>query len=592
MNGAPEFVLGINPVVSWTGPEYEHSVGALVAYLQDRLGRPVRLGIESDYSAQIAKMREGSLDATFFGAYAFYRAREEASAVALVTRVQKGSNTPGTYQSVVVVRSDGALRSLRDLRGGRVGFVDPNSTAGYLIPMRMLREAGLNPDADISYTFFHTHQAVLEAVQAGDVSAGAVHRRLYADLVERDAGAAAALRSIATSPPMPAGPVAVRHDLDWETRQRLLLALLRLHEDPDAARLLLPPGDCFRPASTRSVTLKTVAALADTSYGTVSRVINGAAHVAPETHARVMTVIQELGYRPNATARNLAANRSGLVGVLVPDAADPSVAGCLEGVQRALSPYGIQAVLCVTGGDRGREACYLDLLETGAFGGLLLMAWSLDTPGVGLLDAAGHAVVMLGVAPGSSSLAAVAPDAVAAWQQAIDHVNSLGHQNVGALVPAALMDAIEGGHGSAVAQSEPQWYVTVDDVAAARAAAATLLDSPDRPTALICGTERIAYGVLQAAHALHVDVPAALSVLALGESWLAEASTPPLTTVGSALDMLGERAALILLNRMNGDEMQLTVLALAPPLLVERGSTARYTAVPERSVDLHCADGG
>ncbi len=92
---------------------------------------------------------------------------------------------------------------------------------------------------------------------------------------------------------------------------------------------------------------------------------------------------------------------------------------------------------------------------------------------------------------------------------------------------------------------------------------------------MICGSERIALGVLQAAYDLHVAVPAALSVLALGESWLARASAPALTTVGCPLDGLGEQAALLLLSRMSDDEVPPTGVALPPPLLVERGSTAR-----------------
>ncbi len=419
-------------------------------------------------------MRAGAVDATFFGAYAFYRAKEEAGAVALVARVQKGSNTPGSYQSVVLVRADTALRSLQDLRGLELGFVDPNSTAGYLIPLRMLREAGLGAD-DITYRFFNTHQAVLEAVQSGEVAAGAMHRGFYTALGERDPRAAAGLRTIATSPPVPAGPVAVRHDLDWETRQRLLLALLRLHEDPIASRLLLLPGNCFRPASNRSVTLKTVAALADTSYGTVSRVINKAAHVAPETYARVMSVIQDLGYRPNATARSLAANRSGLVGMVVPDAADPAVVRYLEGAQRVLTSRGMQVALCSTGGDRSLEQSYLGLLETGAFGGLLLTAWSIDTPAVGLLDAAGHAIVMLGAAPGSAPVASVAPDVTAAWQRAAEYLRALGHRRIGALASASPAGTIASHGSAALPEIEPSRLDLPDDAEAARRAASTLL---------------------------------------------------------------------------------------------------------------------
>jgi phosphate/phosphite/phosphonate ABC transporter binding protein len=585
VTGPAVFVLGMNPVVERTDDDYEESAGALVAYLQARLGRPVQLGIEPDYAAQIAKMRAGALDATFFGAYAFYRARREAGAVALVVRVEQDSNRPGSYQSVIVVRDDAALHTLQDLHGMRVGFVDPSSTAGYLIPRRMLREAGLDPDRDIIPCFCNTHQAVLEAVQAGEVAAGAMHRGLYTGLAQRAAGPAARLRTIATSAPVPAGPVAVRRDLDWETRQRLMLALLRVHDDPAAARLLLPPGSRFRPASSRSVTLKTVAALADTSYGTVSRVINRGAHVAPETYARVMDVIQQLDYRPNPTARSLVANRSALVGFVVPDATDPGVARYLEGVQRAVGQYGVHVVLCSTGGDRGKEASYFGLLETGAFGGLLLTEWSLNTLEVGRLAEAAHAIVLLGVEPGTAPVAAVAPDGAAALRLAHDYLRGLGHQHVAVLAPPSLARINAWHADQTCVATEPTWHDTEDDVVEAHAAASALLGSHARATALICGSERIALGVLQAARERGIEVPAALSVLALGNSWLADASAPPLTTVELSLEALGEHAGRLLLSQMDDDETLPAGIVLRPPTIVTRASTAGPGAATERATD-------
>jgi LacI family transcriptional regulator len=130
------------------------------------------------------------------------------------------------------------------------------------------------------------------------------------------------------------------------------------------------------------------------------------------------------------------------------------------------------------------------------------------------------------------------------------------------------------------AATEPAWHDTEDDVIEARAAASALLASPTRATALICGSERIALGVLQAAREQGIVVPAGLSVLALGNSWLADASAPPLTTVELWLDALGEHAGLLLLSQMDEEALPIGP-ALRMPTIVPRASTARPGAAIE-----------
>ncbi len=247
---------------------------------------------------------------------------------------------------------------------------------------------------------------------------------------------AARLRVLAVSPPIPKGPFAVRRGFDRETHQRLLQALLRIHEDaPDAARLIAAENTRWRPASSRSVTLKTVAALSGVSYGTVSRVINGRAHVAPETYTRVMSIVQDLGFRPNAAAVSLIANRSDLVGFVVPDTDNPFVVSAVAGIQRVLMDAGLHLVLCSTGGDRDEEAHYLGLLDDGRFGGLLLTEWSRDTPLVSTLAATGRPLVFLGGETGNASVVNITPDVRALVAGAGAYLCSLGHSQVAAIVP-------------------------------------------------------------------------------------------------------------------------------------------------------------
>jgi hypothetical protein len=75
--------------------------------------------------------------------------------------------------------------------------------------------------------------------------------------------------------------------------------------------MVLRPGVRWRPASNRDVTLKTVAALAGVSYGTVWRAVNGRARIAPETQARIMDLVRDLDYQPNPAGVGRCAACSG-----------------------------------------------------------------------------------------------------------------------------------------------------------------------------------------------------------------------------------------------------------------------------------------
>ncbi len=572
MRGAG-FVLGLNPVIQPAGDtDWTARAAPLVAYLAHALGTPVHVLVEPDYDAQIAAMRAGELDAALFGEYAFHLARTEAGAEALAVAVEAGSDTAATYQSVVIAAAETPVRTLADLAGRRVGFVDRGSTAGYLIPRRMLREAGLDPDADLDPVFLHGHPAVLDAVLTGAVVAGAMHRTILTRATEANPEIAARLRVVATSPPVPKGPFAVRRGLDRDTRQRLLQALLRIHEEaPDAARLISAPGTRWRPASHSSVTLKTVAALSGVSYGTVSRVVNGRAHVAPETQARVMSIVQDLGFRPNAAAVGLIAGRSNLVGFVVPQA-DAATAPLVAAVGRALAAAGLHLMLCPTGGDRDEEMHALGLVDDGRLGGMLLTDWSLDTPLVATLAATGRPLALIGAAAGDAPVPSVAVDAHALVAAAAAHLRALGHRRVGVIIPAVwegvALRALAGASLPAIVRS-----ATAETVAVV---VRSLLAADPPPTALICADEMTALAALVAARERGIAVPDDLSVIALAESPLAALVAPSLTTVAPPLDALAARAVALLVAQMGADGLPPEPAPPLPaPVLTVRSSTAQ-----------------
>src|SRR5262249_19664229 len=129
----------------------------------------------------------------------------------------------------------------------------------------------------------------------------------------------ARLRVVAMSRAIPRGPLVVRASLSAQTRRALLEALLTVHAtDPAAAQVLnVARGERFTAApQIAPPTLKSIAQLAGVSYATVSRAINGAGSVSPETARRIQAIVDEIGYRPNGHALTLHGRAAPLVGLV------------------------------------------------------------------------------------------------------------------------------------------------------------------------------------------------------------------------------------------------------------------------------------
>jgi LacI family transcriptional regulator len=105
----------------------------------------------------------------------------------------------------------------------------------------------------------------------------------------------------------------------------------------------------------RRVTQQDVAAAAGVSVMTVSRVINGARNVAPATRDHVQGVMDELGYVPNALARGLSSDRSRVIGVVVPDMANPFFTSIIRAAESIARQAGYRVIVCNTEGDLALE---------------------------------------------------------------------------------------------------------------------------------------------------------------------------------------------------------------------------------------------
>ena len=122
-----------------------------------------------------------------------------------------------------------------------------------------------------------------------------------------------------------------------------------------------------------SISIKEIAQLANTSVATVSRVINQNGRFSKETEQRVLKVIEEYGYRPNALAKGLREDKTKLVGVMIPDITHSFFSRVYRAIELELYQNGYLSILCDTNESEELEKAYMEQLKDMRFSGLIYM---------------------------------------------------------------------------------------------------------------------------------------------------------------------------------------------------------------------------
>ncbi|HYE93598.1 MAG TPA: phosphate/phosphite/phosphonate ABC transporter substrate-binding protein [Terriglobales bacterium] len=213
-------------------------------------GTKIRVTVASDYAAMIEALRNRTADLAFAHPVGYVHANRAAKAMIVARNVWHGK---ATFTSKVYVRRESGIKSLEDLRGKTMAFVDPVSSSGYVYPLLMLIQRGLVKDRDPK-TFLRevvysgSHDASMRALQNGHVDAIAsfdlAREQYIKDPAEREK-----IVAIAESAPIPESGVAARDGLDPAVVSRVRAALLKIR-GPQYAPLLkrLYDIDGFEPA--------------------------------------------------------------------------------------------------------------------------------------------------------------------------------------------------------------------------------------------------------------------------------------------------------------------------------------------------------
>lgn len=332
-----------------------------------------------------------------------------------------------------------------------------------------------------------------------------------------------------------------------------------------------------------AVTIKQVAERAKVSNATVSYVLNGTGSVTKETRQRVLDAVAELGYQPQHAARSMR-GRSRTIGlVLAPPLdrlAEPAYAEVLAGLASAMAQRGYALLLATAVSEGDTPDLCLSLAQTGRVEGLVLLDARVDDARALALTKAGVAHVCADPAPAGSPYAAI--DACAGAFQATQYLLSLGHRRIGLLqLPSELSRSEQQYEGYIQALNEARIGFDPELVIEAGRregdgyhAMHELLDTSQSPTAVLAGSDDLAFGALHAIHEVGLSVGADMSLIAFDDTPLAAHTHPPLTAMHQSRLRLGEALAELLYELLqhhhSGGDIRNIILT---PRLVVRQST-------------------
>jgi DNA-binding LacI/PurR family transcriptional regulator len=288
--------------------------------------------------------------------------------------------------------------------------------------------------------------------------------------------------------------------------------------------------------------MRDIARLAGVSQSTISRVLNDAptrVPIAERTRERVLGAARQLGYRPNPLARGLRGAPTMLIGAVVRDITDPFFGGAIEALSVEARARGYNVMLGHAHGRADEAIALAGVLETRHCDAIVLLGDMQDQPRM-LDDLTRSIVPVVALWQGSAELAVptVNVDNRAGVQAALSHLVELGHERI-AFIAGRMLGDIREREAAFVEFMEKQFgqaqqlYIrhTVNTAVGGAEALEWLLSLKQPPTAIVCSTDTLAFGVLHTAYARGRKVPDELSVVGFDDMMLASHTVPALTTL-------------------------------------------------------------
>ncbi|MDO4269458.1 MAG: LacI family DNA-binding transcriptional regulator [Eubacteriales bacterium] len=323
-------------------------------------------------------------------------------------------------------------------------------------------------------------------------------------------------------------------------------------------------------------TITDIAKAAKVSTATVSRVLNFPETVSPARRERVMRVIEELHYTPNALARELVTKSTKIIGLLLPDITNTFSPTVINSFLQEMNKHGYNTLVCITNADTEKECEYIKMMSKKRVEGFVFLGSRLhNSPNDSYIDqiSVKTPVIMLDYL-NKPHVSHVMVDEEKGAYLATSYLLELGHRCIaflnGPLSSSSYYHKHKGflrAMREAGLEVSDKYQLTVaPNHLGGYEATSELLQYHERPTAIFAAGDQIAVGAYRAAHENGIEIPRDLSVIGFSGSPISMSVYPPLSTVAQYAQEIGEQAAYLMLELLEGKVKQKDII-LEPKIL-------------------------
>lgn len=334
----------------------------------------------------------------------------------------------------------------------------------------------------------------------------------------------------------------------------------------------------------RNATIQDVATAAKVSTATVSRALSNPSVVSDTTRKAVLEAVRSTGYHVNQAARNLRMRRAGAVLILVPNLGKPFYSEILQGISKGFSGSDYAVLIADTESRPLHDSELAGNFTSGRIDGVVCLDGGLSHAALDACNAAGvdQKIVFACEWVDGYVFPSIQSDNAEGARLAIRHLHDLGHRKIahvtgpsGNVLTRARRQGMLEERTRLGLPAREDWIIRGDfSLESGHEAARQILAMEDRPTAVFCAADMVAFGLIACLRAGGLRVPEDISVVGFDDIDMSAYYVPALTTIRQDRVRLGRTAAARLLERLDTSLPAPPVEDLLPVELVVRASTA------------------
>ncbi|ULL19831.1 LacI family transcriptional regulator [Paenibacillus sp. H1-7] len=326
-----------------------------------------------------------------------------------------------------------------------------------------------------------------------------------------------------------------------------------------------------------------VAAKAGVSSATVSRVLNNSSSVTAATKEKVMKIIHELGYQPNAAAKNLRSQKTMAIGVIVPEINNSYYAEVIKGIENKAYAMKYKVIICDTGNNKEKELEFINLLMDKTVDSMILVTPLQSDEEICRLADLNYSVGIVGRYIEHPTIPCVFTDNVKFSRDVVNHLVEQGHREIAFL--SGYADAIDSydrleGYLKALREHHipfrPEWVENGNfSEQGGYKAMKRLFEKKVSFTAIYSANDEMALGVYQACAELGIQIPEQLAIVGVDNNRVSRYITPKLSTVAQPKFKMGSILVEKIIHQLEHTEITPDrVVVLDSELIIRDSSSA------------------